>query len=248
MRPALVGLALAVVVGGCRGGDGMAYEELADRTFVSTSMAEGDTAMAPLGGTSLVVRFSSNRSVQANAGCNEMGAKVESLDGRKLHVEKGWTSTAVLCESLQDQEQWLGRLLGAEPDIEYRRGRLVLTAGDRRAEFVEHDVDARALLVGPTWLVESTVRGGEAQPVPGDAQPRLAFDDDGYRSLACPESEGLVEYERGSLRIGSGPVGCTDAEVATIGIETGRFTVQRDGDLVRLRSASGFGLDLRAER
>lgn len=213
-------------------------------------MTDGDKPLALAPGTRLSIRFGDDRWFSATAGCNEMGARVEAAgDGRLSLEDKGMSTTAMLCSDLTAQEGWFGRLLGAEPSIEVTPGRLVLADGDRRAEFTEHVLDTKATLVGPTWVVEALVTAGEATPVPAEPRREVVFEDDGrFTSRAgCAEVSGPLAYERGTIRIGGGAVGgCSGTDDDPwLGVESGRMTVERVGDTVRLRSDRGGGVDLR---
>lgn len=241
-----------VVVGAACGGDGadMAVDELAGRAFVSSSVTDADKPLALAPGTRLSIRFGDDRWLSATAGCNEMGARVKTVGDGQLSLEDdSMNTTAMLCPDLTVQEDWFGRLLGAEPSIDVTPGRLVLADGDRRVEFTEHVLDTKATLVGPTWVVAAIVTGGEAKLVPAEPRREVVFEDDGrFTSRAgCAEVSGTLEYERGTIRIGSGGVGgCGGTgDDPWLGVESGRMTVERAGDTVRLRSDRGGGVDLR---
>jgi heat shock protein HslJ len=226
---------------------------LLGRTFVSVSATEGGEPYPLAAGTRLVLTFKLDRWFQADAGCNEFGGRLARESEQTLVVEQGeMHSTMMDCPERRAQEEWFSRLLGDEPTVVLGGGRLVLTAGDRRVEFVEGDVDAARHLIGRTWTVEWVIVDPSKSPVTPVHPATMVFTESAFRiSSHCEEGLGTIEWSRGTVRVGGwrregfpcdGQQNEPDVVAA---LETGLFLLEVSESHATLRNASGRGVVLR---
>ena len=237
---------VALLLGGCGGDESrLSAEDLKGRVFTSTSVTGNGKPYPMATGTHLFIHFGDGR-FSANAGCNDMSAAFD-VDDDKLVLEDGMESTLASCNERDVQDVWVGKLLGSEPRVELSPGRLVLTAGDRRVELREHDLDTKAVLVGPTWLLTAIVSDGRAAPATSSVP--LVFQEDGSfvnGTADCPAATGHVEFHRGAVRGDTSAEGtCPVPEGNRLVPLGGWMTVEQAGDVVRFRAPSGTGFDLR---
>ncbi|SFR10115.1 META domain-containing protein [Lentzea waywayandensis] len=105
------------------------------RVFTSTSVTEHGEPRDLVEGTKVELRFTDDGRLLANAGCNQMQGPV-SWDGGKLTVtDLSTTYMACLTPGLDEQDEWLSRLLSATPSWRLDGTTLVLTGEDAEIVF-----------------------------------------------------------------------------------------------------------------
>lgn len=252
-------LAPALVLGACGlvPGPG-AVDELPGRTFLSTGVTEDGRERALVEGTRVRLSFEEDQ-LTAQAGCNTMFAGYR-LEDEVLRVD-GVGGTEMGCpEALMAQDTWLVDLLGSAPVVAVDGDTVTLTGGGTMLTLLDREVaDPDRPLVGTVWGVDSLISGDAVASVPGGAQARLTFGDDGTVEILSGCNEGSAPYthdaREGTLVVGDVVMtaeACEDErgdlEEAVLGVlRAGEVEVSIEGPSLTLR-AGDRGLGLRASR
>lgn len=118
--------------------------ELEGREFVATAITEDGHPYDLVAGTRLILWLGEDRLLGAEAGCNQMHARIRAIAAGRLELdEKSFSGTAAFCEFPNDQENWYFDLIEERPAIRVDGPRLVLATGSKRVEFLERVSDPK---------------------------------------------------------------------------------------------------------
>ena len=144
-------------------------------------------------GTRIRLRFDDG-SANATAGCNTIGGAYRVEDGRLILGDLSMTEVG--CdEPRHAQDEWLGGLLGAQPNVTVTGTELTLSAGDVVVAFESRELAEPDLpFIGTTWTVESLISGDAVSSAPGGAVATLTFADDGSFTIETGCNSGGGRY------------------------------------------------------
>jgi heat shock protein HslJ len=179
MRPIAIALATAVLMSGCTAAgpaDVTRGPQLSGRTFLSTGVILNGAPMALVDGTQIRIRFD-DRTVSVDAGCNNMSGPY-TVDGSTLVVESlAMTDMACQPPIRMDQDTWLAQILSGRPTVELTGDELRLTGSGVRITLLDREVaEPDRTLVGPRWVVETTIDGDLALSIADGSKAYLSFD------------------------------------------------------------------------
>lgn len=228
-----------------------------DKTFLlDEAIVDGDPHTL-VDGTEVSLRFTDDKRLVANAGCNTMSGPV-SLDDGTLTVDH-LSITNIGCDPPRhEQDAWLSKFLDGEPSWELLDGpRLVLRGGDTELVLTDRAVaDPARALVGTVWTVDTLVDGEVASSTPAGAPPAtVTFEKDRVDVFAGCNS-GSANYRSSDDTITIDALvltrkacepGIMRLESAVTGVLDGTITYEIESDVLRLDHPSGKGLRLRAE-
>jgi heat shock protein HslJ len=248
--------AALVAIAGCGESNGAggvvaspADSELAGRVFVTT----GDIGVP--GGGQVVLEFTDDGRLLANAGCNSASGPVDVSDGSIVAGDLAVTEMGCPPE-LAAADAWLLELLGSEPEWELRdESTLVITSGEQVIAMVDRAVaEPPAPLAGTRWDVDTLISGELVESVPEAVDAYLTFDGEGgiAGQTGCNGFGGTAEITDSSVVISdvlSTLIACEGGqarvEAAMLGLLDGPLTVEITGDQLTLTAESGAGLQAR---
>lgn len=109
---------------------------LAGRTFISTAVTERGTPRAMPAGTKVMLRFTDDGRLIADAGCNTLSGRAE-LSGGRLLVPQLATTLRGCEDELMAQDDWLASILKARPSWQLSGSRLRVSAGQTVIELID---------------------------------------------------------------------------------------------------------------
>jgi heat shock protein HslJ len=220
-------------------------DELAGRSFVSTSIVDGATRpLEP--GTVLTLSFREG-GVGARAGCNHMFADGQ-VEGGRFMVDGPVGGTEMGCGDRQHHDRWVTDLLTGEPEVMLDGDRLTLTSGGTEVELIDQEsAEPSRPLTGTAWRLESIEEGGGADgsvsSVPTGVTSTLRFDDDGALAARPGCNSGSAAYAVAGDRLRVEPMTLTrmacdppamDVESTVVGVLDGDVRFSVDGGTLRL--------------
>lgn len=253
---AVLGLMFILACGSRAASGGM--NDLRGRTFLSTGVTENGQTKQLVAGTRIRISFGEEgRRIGVNAGCNHMGGEARVENGRLVAGEMAMT--AMGCDGgRSEQDEWLAKFLTGAPTISSTGSELVLVNNATEIRLLDRTVaDPDRPLMGTRWTVESVIDGQTASSIPRGATAQLLLNADGTftGNTGCNHMGGAAVTTTGSLRFSgvfTTKMACEPdrmrLEQAVLGVLEGDVSYEIEADLLRLRHASGKGIDLRAER
>lgn len=247
-RILLVALAVPLLAScGAQQGSG---GDLRGKVFVSASVTEQGKPRALAEGTKVELRFTDDGRLIANAGCNMMQGPV-SLDGGKLAVPD-LSVTAMGCPrpELHDQDQWLGKLLGATPTWKLDGENLTIAGSGTEILLAP---EAPATLEGGKWTVDTLVAADAASSVPGGVPASLTFAG-GKVEIVTGCNTGSANYKVDGRTITFESLVHTDkacgqdetlVEKSVLAALDGKATYKIDRSSLSLTNAKGDGIGLK---
>ena len=221
------------------------------RTFVSSTLT-GYTLVA---GTHVSLTFSTNGSVSADAGCNNLSGTGRVSGGRLIIGDLRQTQLG--CEpGRMNQDEWLARFLTAKPawslagdQLQLASGTVLLTLTDRSVTSPDHE------LTGTRWVIDASTTGGTAASVPHGISAYLTIDSAGHisGSTGCAPITGTAHIGGTTITVASlapakgtcAPQAATvDAAVRDTLRGSVAYTIQ--ADTLILTNPDGHSLHLRA--
>ena len=248
---------LLLVACGSRAGSG-GLDDLRGRTFLSTGVTENGQPKQLVAGTRIRLSFGEEgRRIGVNAGCNHMGGEARVENGRLVAGEMAMT--AMGCDGgRSEQDDWLAKFLAGMPTISSSGTELVLANNTTEIRLLDRTVaDPDRPLVGTRWVVESVIDRDTASSIPQGATAHLLMNADGTftGTTGCNQMGGAAVIAGPTIRFNdvyTTKMACEDArmrlEQAVLGVLRDEVSYEIEADLLRLRHASGKGIDLRAER
>jgi heat shock protein HslJ len=173
---------------------------LAGLVFLLQS-AEGFT---PVEGTSVRLSFDAT-SLGISGGCNSQSGSYSVCDGRLCLSEL--SRTEIGCEpALNDQDIWLSNFFLASPLVTQSGARLTLEGPAATLSFLDREVaDPDRPLVGPTWRIDTIIRGNGASAGAAQASgaPTIEFRPDGEYGVftGCNSGYGTYTADDGSVTL-----------------------------------------------
>lgn len=251
-------LGLLLLVGcGTRAGSG-GLSDLRGRTFLSTSVMESGQPKQLVAGTQIRLSFDAEgRRIGVNAGCNHMGGDARIEDGRLVAVDLAMT--AMGCDGgRNEQDAWIAKFLTDKPTIRSSGAELVLANNTTEIRLLDRTVaDPDRPLTGTRWIVETIIDRDTASSLPQGGVAQLVLNADGTftGNTGCNQMGGGAVIAAPTIRFAgvfTTKMACDDGrmrlEQAVLGVLRDDVSYEIESDQLRLRHASGKGLDLRAER
>jgi heat shock protein HslJ len=257
-RIAVAALGLLLIVGCGSRAAGGGLNDLRGRTFLSTAVTENGQAKPLVAGTRIRLSFDEEgRRIGANAGCNHLGGEARIEGGRLVAEEMGMT--AMGCDGGRgEQDAWLAKFLADKPTIRASGAELVLANNTTEIRLLDRTVaDPDRPLIGTRWVVQSIIDRDTASSIPqGDAAHVLLNADGTFTgNTGCNSMGGGAVIAAPTIRFAgvfTTKMACEEArmrlEQAVLGVLRDDVSYEIEADQLRLRHASGKGLDLRAER
>jgi heat shock protein HslJ len=250
---AVAGAGLMLVLVGC-GNESSAAGSLKGKTYLSTAVTE-DGKPEQLVGTSRVrLTFTDDGRLIADAGCNSMQSPVDTGDG-KLAMDDNLAMTAMGCDAPRHaQDDWLAKILQAEPAWKLETDRLTLTSGGTTISLTDRKTAEPDLtLDGIKWSLETVISGETASHQAGSEKAWITLNGDRVTgSTGCNELQGKVARGTGTLTFGelattrrACPGDAGKLEQTLLTNLKGDVTYQIDSNRLKLRAA-GNGLDFKA--
>jgi heat shock protein HslJ len=248
---------LFVVACGSRAGSG-GLDDLRGRTFLSTGVIENGQAKPLVPGTRIRLNFGEEgRRIGANAGCNHIGGDARVEAGRL--VAGDLAMTAMGCDGgRSEQDDWLVKFLTGAPTIRISGAELVLANNTVEIRLLDRTVaDPDRPLIGTRWVVESIIDRDTASSIPQGAVANLLLNADGTftGNTGCNHMGGGAVISAPTVRFAgvfTTKMACEDGrmrlEQAVLDVLRDEVSYEVEADVLRLRHASGKGLELRAER
>jgi heat shock protein HslJ len=136
-------------------GSGSLSEQLAGRTFLSTSV-DGHRLVA---GSTVRIEFIRDGQVRASAGCNSLSGRAEWSDD--ILIVQQFAATEMGCDTpLMDQDAWLAGLLGSGLRADLDGDALTLTGDGTTVHLADRRVvDPDRPLQGTTWILDAIISG-----------------------------------------------------------------------------------------
>jgi heat shock protein HslJ len=258
-------LGAAVLLAGCGsspdatpGTDGLAWDDLSGRTFVSTQVRFGGEPTTLVADTVVRLTFGAD-GISASAGCNTMGGDAH-LDGDRLVVDGGLSMTEMGCpEPRMDQDSWLADVLSSSPALSLDGDRLSVTGTDDSLAMVdEKTVNPDRSLEGTVWTLTGILSGsgdsGAVSSIPTGVTGTVTFDGGVVSADAgCNRIRGSYRLEGDRVVVSglsSTKMACPgdrgDVEAALTSVLGGTVTFVVEGDQLSLVNGAA-GLFLRAE-
>lgn len=223
------------------------------RTFVSVGV-EGEQIP---GGGPLTVQFDGGQ-ISTFAGCNHGSGTADLSEGR---IATQLATTMMGCPPpLGDADQWMSRFFDARPSWSLDGDTLVLQTDSATVTLQDKKVvHPDRPLTGTTWQVTSLVSSQSVSTSRAlqDSKPTLTIADDGTVTgfTGCNQFNGHAEVSGTPAIIEFGPLATTrkacqedidDVERAVLRVLAGKVQTEIASDELRLSSADGYGLVLRA--
>lgn len=187
-------------------GEGLSWDDLAGRTFVSTDVTK-DGEPYPLVGGSVVRLTFGDHGISGNAGCNTMGGDAD-VDGGVLVVTGGLASTEMACDAdLMDQDVWLADLLTARPALTLDDDQLQVVTDTYQMKLLDEEtVDPDRALEGTPWFVTGMITGegddGAVSSVSRALEASILLEDGALRATAgCNRMHGAYVIEGDTLTV-----------------------------------------------
>jgi heat shock protein HslJ len=256
MAVAALGLLLLVACGSRAASGGL--NDLRGRTFLSTSVTENGTAKQLVAGTRIRLSFDEEgRRIGANAGCNHIGGDARVEDGRL--VAGDMAMTAMGCDGGRaEQDEWLVKFLTGTPTIRITGAELVLANSTTEVRLLDRTLaDPDRPLTGTRWIVDTIVDRDTASSIPQGATAHLLIDVAGAftGNTGCNQMGGSAVIAAPTIRFAgvfTTKMACEEGrmrlEQAVLEVLRDEVSYEIEADVLRLRHASGKGLDLHAER
>jgi heat shock protein HslJ len=211
---------------------------LAGLVFLLQS-AEGFT---PVEGTSVRLSFDAT-TLSIAGGCNSQSGSYSMCDGRLCLSEL--SRTEIGCEpSLDAQDTWLSDFFLASPVVTQAGARLTLESPDATLSFLDREVaDPDRRLVGPTWRVDTIIRGNGASAgaSPVSSSPTIEFRTDGGFNVFTGCNSG-----GGTYTAGDGSINLSGAAVTEIGCAPAIATVEEH--IIEVLAAGTVDYEIEARR
>jgi heat shock protein HslJ len=253
-----IALGVLLLVGcGSRAGSG-GLSDLRGRTFLSTGVTENGQAKPLVAGTRIRLSFDEEgRRIGANAGCNHMGGDAR-VEGGRL-VAGDMAMTAMGCDGGRgEQDAWLAKFLADKPTIRSSGTELVLANNTTEIRLLDRTVaDPDRPLIGTRWVVQSVIDRETASSIPQGAVAQLQLNADGTftGNTGCNNMGGGAVVAGANIRFAgvfTTKMACEEGrmrlEQIVLSVLHDTVSYEIEADQLRLRDASGKGLDLRAER
>ncbi|WP_144065202.1 META domain-containing protein [Lentzea albidocapillata] len=251
----LIAVVLLVTACGSAGGGGNGVQ---GKVFTSTSVTEQGQPRTLVAGTKVELRFTADGRLLANAGCNQMQGPVTLDDGKLTVTDLSTTDMACPAQGLQEQDEWLSKLLNGKPSWRLDGPNLVLTGAN--AEIVLAP-EPQAPLEGVTWTVEGIITKDVVSSVPDGVTGTISFKNgfiyvQGGCNSGSTDVTGAEKYEVDGQKITFGSSLTTTAMMCDADkmkvegaiadtLELGEVTFEIDRDTMTLMNAEGSGLKLR---
>ena len=225
-----------------------------DRTFLSTSVTEGDRSRPLVEGTRIRLDFVGG-ALSVDAGCNYLAFDSTRQEGDRLVVEQA-SSTEVGCsQESMDQDEWLTGFLTSEPIVRLDGDSLWLTSEDVTIELLDIEVATPDQpLVGTRWRINTILDTESENSLGAQYEAYLIFRDDGTVSgrTACNAFSARYEVDGSKLSV-SGLVtttaGCggyaAELEAALFDVLHGDSTIDIETNKLTLTDPNGEGVSLR---
>ncbi|MBP2322825.1 heat shock protein HslJ [Kibdelosporangium banguiense] len=221
-------------------------QELKGRAFVAESVSVQGKPRPMVGGTQVTLDFTEDGRLLAKAGCNMMGGRVATGDGR-LKADS-LEMTEMGCDRARhEQDTWLAGVIESGPAFRFDGTTLKLTSADTEIVLTaKKDLP----LTGTQWQLESVTTGELAQSTQSTAT--LVFADNAV-TVTTECNSGRAGYRMAGDRITFEPVGLTrkacpdelmQAEQAIVPVLDGEVTFRIKNESLELRHPSGNGLRL----
>jgi heat shock protein HslJ len=220
---------------------------LEGRTFLSTEIKGAD--LVP--DTRVRLSFQDGN-LNANAGCNHLGATYTLTDGRLRASQLSMTEMG--CDQpLMQQDQWLAAFLG-DVGVTLDGDTVTLTDGAVTLTLLDEEVATPDQPIeGTRWFLDGLISGDAVSSVPADVVASLQIAD-GRANLeaGCNSGGGSVEVTDGKLAFG--PIATTkmacgpdamSVETAVLTVLSGDVSYTIDADRLTI-NADGVGLTFRA--
>ena len=249
----------ALVLSACgneSGGADGAGGSLDGKTYLSVSVTEDGKAKQLAPNTRIQLQFKDDGMLSANAGCNSMGGKVSTADG-KLSVN-GLGMTEMGCDAPRHaQDDWFAKFIQAEPAWKLEADKLTVTGGSTSLVLQDRETaEPDKPLDGTKWSLETVVTGQTASHSMGSEQAHFTISGERVTgSTGCNSFQGIVSRTGNKLTFGELATtrkACA-GEQATLekaildGLKT-EVTYSIEANKLQLRDATGNGLDLTASK
>lgn len=232
---------------------------LQDRVFVSQSITDDGVPRELVEGTRLRLAFHEGSRLSASAGCNTLGASYR-LEGAELVLEDA-AVTEIGCDpALHAQDTWYFDFLGSRPTLALVGDALVLAGGDTRIEYLDQEVATPDVaLAGPTWTVDTIIRGGAAMHANWADPATITFGEGNTFEVftGCNSGSGTYRVQGDAITFEGLAVterACLDEDVreleeVVLAVLTGPQPVEWEITVDRLSlRGDGVGLELAASR
>jgi heat shock protein HslJ len=186
-----------------------------------------------------------------------MGGDARVEGGRLVAGEM--SMTAMGCDGgRSEQDAWLATFLSGAPTIRSSGADLVLANNTTEIRMLDRKIaEPDRPLTATRWIVESVIDRDTASSIPQRATAHLLANGDGTftGNTGCNQMGGAAVIAGPTIRFSGVYTTKMACEPGRMRLEQAVLDVLRDdvsyeivADLLRLRHASGKGLDLRAER
>lgn len=263
LRSGAAGLLVPIALGlaGCGEAEAPATDdfgfadELHDgRTFLSTSVVEGDAPRPLAEGTRIRLEVVEG-DLSVEAGCNALWFGNATQEGDRLITGlEGTTEIGCSPERIR-QDDWLTDFLTSEPTLRLNGDSLRLTSGDTTIDLLDIEVaDPDRPLVGTRWRINTVVDGQSANSFAEEAEAYLTFGDDGTISGRTACNSFSARYEVDGPRLSVSRLIATDAsckgyaaeiQAALFDVLHGDSIIDIETDQLSLTAADGKGVSLR---
>ena len=252
--------------GGARRPAGAAPSGLVGRTFVATAVTEGGVPRPMPPGSQVMLWFTADGRLLANAGCNTISGQVD-LSGGQLRMPEIRMTEMGCADDLVAQDQWMASLLDARPSWQLSGPHLRVTVGPTLIELTDRQVlDPDRPLEGTRWVAWGLTGGNVT--VAGLATLSRVFLVFAHGRVTgsdgCQPLSGPAAVSGTTINFGPGPLAagiCTDPAAAELAqrvrallhgdvgyqIEADQLTLAgTDADGLGLGVGIGIGLKLEA--
>ncbi|HEV2782271.1 MAG TPA: META domain-containing protein [Actinophytocola sp.] len=216
---------------------------LRGRTFTATVLPDRDAPRAVVAGTSIRLQFTDDGRLVANAGCNTMSGPVDvaggTLDAADLSI------TEMACDPPRhEQDRLLSTFLSGKPSWRLDGEQLVLSSPGAELTLTEEKAPP---LVGPTWKLDTLIRGEVAGSTPVDVT--LVFGPDevtvsglcNLRAVKYRSSGSTINFELGPMTLMACSPEIMTVEQAAVDLLDGEATYRIDaGTLTITKGDKGF--------
>lgn len=238
--------------------DGMDGGELEGRTFVATSITEGEAERPLVAGSELRVSFAGGQLV-ADIGCNTMSGEY-TIEGRTLTTSDLTTEEMECPAPRNDQDAWLFAVLGRPLAVAVDGEELTLSADGLEMRLTELEVPPPDVAVfGTPWVLDTLVDADVASSVPDEVDAGVTFGTDGIYRLDTGCNTGGALYTESGTAGGSTITlqaprltrkrcdgAAAEVEAAMAAVFDGEVAVEVEGDRLTLTNGTR-GLSFTAE-
>ncbi|QNE18960.1 META domain-containing protein [Kribbella qitaiheensis] len=220
MSAAVVVAGLAVALSGCGSESGAGGSVLEGKSYLSTAVTESGKPKQLAPNTRIQLQFMADGRLNANAGCNSMGAAKISTSGGKLGV-KDLAITDMGCDAPRHaQDDWLSKLLTSEPTWKLTDDKLELSSGTTVISLVDRQTaEPDLVLDGTKWTLETVITGETASHSAEVAKVHLTISGERVTgSTGCNDFQGIVSRTGDKLTFGelSATLRACKGDVATL--------------------------------